>query len=114
MKQTCAVGIAAVLVLSAGTAFAQDKNDEKGMQVFRAQKCTQCHSIAGVGSKKGALDEIGSKLTAAQIREWIVDPDGMRKKTQPPPTRKPLMKKVKIAGDDLDALVQFLASQKKS
>ena len=115
MKQTCIViGWVATFVLVSAPAFSQASKEEKGMQVFRAQKCTQCHSIAGVGNKKGALDEIGSKLTAAQIREWIVDPEGMRVKSQPPSTRKPPMKKVKIPADDLDALVGFLAGLKKS
>jgi hypothetical protein len=42
--------------------------------VYAAQKCAICHSIAGVGSKKFPLAGVGTKLTADQIREWIVDP----------------------------------------
>lgn len=90
--------MAAAAVLMAGSAAAQDKNKDKAMQIFVAQKCTQCHSIAGKGSKKGALDDVGKKLTAAQIREWLVDPVGTTAKTTPPPTRKPPMKKKAIPG----------------
>ena len=36
---------------------------DRGMQVYAAQKCSVCHSIAGKGNKKGALDDVGSKLT---------------------------------------------------
>jgi hypothetical protein len=114
MKQRwIAIGCAATVIMLSGTASAQGPKDEKGMQIFKAQKCTQCHSVAGVGNKKGTLDEIGSKMTAAQIKEWIVDPEGSRAKAQPPPTRKPFMKKVKISDGDLDALVQFLSGLKK-
>jgi mono/diheme cytochrome c family protein len=113
MKQTSiALAASAAVLMMADAAFAQAK-DDKGMQVFRAQKCTQCHAIAGIGNKKGALDEIGSKLTPVEIRAWITDPDGMRAKTQPPPTRKPVMKKLSMPAGDLDALVAMLKDLKK-
>ena len=50
---------------------------EKGAQVYAAQKCSMCHSIAGKGNAKGPLDDVGSKFTSDQIHEWIVDPAGM-------------------------------------
>jgi len=105
------VGIAALL-FCAGTALAQDAKAAKAMDVFTKQKCTTCHSIAGRGSKKGPLDDVGSKLTPAQIREWLVDPVGMAAKTQPPPTRKPPMKKKPLSAEDLDVLVAYLSTLK--
>lgn len=105
------LGAAAVLI-TAGSAFGQDARTEKGMQVFVAQKCTTCHSVAGKGNKKGPMDEIGSKLTAAQIKEWITDPVGTAAKTKPAPTRKPAMKKTPIAPGDVDALVALLSGLK--
>lgn len=106
-----AVGIGSMM-LWAGTALAQDAKAAKAMDVFVKQKCTTCHSIAGRGSKKGPLDDVGSKLTPAQIREWLVDPVGMAAKTQPPPTRKPPMKKKALSAEDLDALVAYLSTLK--
>jgi len=105
------LGAAAVLIV-AGSAFGQDANAEKGMQVFVAQKCTMCHFVAGKGNKKGPLDEIGSKLTAAQIKAWITDPVGTAAKTTPAPTRKPAMKKTALAPADVDALVALLSGLK--
>jgi mono/diheme cytochrome c family protein len=104
---------AAVFLALAGVASGQDPKTEKGMQVFAAQKCTTCHSIGGKGSKKGPLDEVGSKLTADQIKQWIVDPIGTAAKTTPPPTRKPAMKKKDIPAADVDALVALLSTLKK-
>jgi mono/diheme cytochrome c family protein len=86
---------------------------EKGAQVYAAQKCSMCHSIAGKGNAKGPLDDVGSKLTSDQIREWIVDPAGMTAKQKA--TRKPAMpaKYAALPKDDLDALVAYMASLKK-
>jgi mono/diheme cytochrome c family protein len=102
----------AVLLAVTGSASGQNPNAEKGMKVFVAQKCTTCHSIAGKGNKKGSLDEVGDKLTAAQIRQWIADPVGTAAATTPPPTRKPAMKKKDIPAGDVDALVALLSSLK--
>ena len=85
---------------------------EKGAAVYAAQKCSMCHSLDGKGQAKGPLDGVGSKLTADDIREWIVHPDVMTKKTNA--TRKPVMRAYpNLPKEDLDALVAFLASKKK-
>jgi mono/diheme cytochrome c family protein len=112
MKWMIAI-IAAAVSMAATASFAQDKKAERGLKVFQEQKCTLCHSIAGKGNKKGALDEVGSKLTEAQIRAWIVDPVGTAAKTKPAPTRKPPMKKKEMPGDDVDALVAYLSGLRK-
>ena len=106
------LGIAAVLLAAEATVAADTKSD--GVKVFNAQKCSTCHSIEGKGNKKGPLDEVGSKLTAAQIKEWITDPEGMAAKTKPAPTRKPPMKKKVMPAGDVDALVAWLSTLKKS
>jgi len=96
--------------LSVGSAAAQDAKVQKGMQVFAAQKCSQCHSIAGKGNAKGKLDDVGSKISAAEMKEWIVDPVGMAAKNKK--DRKPPMKKKPLANDDVDALVAYLSTLK--
>lgn len=101
-----------LLAFSAG-AFAQDAKIEKGAKVYADQKCSICHSIAGKGNAKGALDDVGSKLTAAEIHDWIVKPAEMTAKTKA--ERKPAMpaKYGSLPKDDLDALVAYLGSLKK-
>jgi mono/diheme cytochrome c family protein len=94
----------------AASAAAQDAK-AKGQQLFTDQKCTLCHSIGDKGNKKGPLDDVGSKLTSAEIREWITDSKGMTAKTKA--TRKPEMKAYTLAKDDVDALVAYLSSLKK-
>jgi mono/diheme cytochrome c family protein len=102
----------AFVVALAGTAFAQDAATiEKGKQVYTAQKCQACHSVGGVGNKKGALDDVGTRLKAADIRQWITAAPEMAAKAKA--ERKPLMKAYpNLAKDDLDALVSYLASLK--
>lgn len=85
---------------------------EKGAAVFAAQKCSLCHALEGKGNAKGALDGVGTKLTAAEIRQWIVTPAEMSAKVKA--ERKPAMKAfTTLPKDDLDALVAFLSSKKK-
>ena len=62
--------VVVVLGLSVANASAQGSVD-KGMKVFAESKCSMCHSIDGKGNAKGALDEVGSKLSAADIKAWI-------------------------------------------
>ena len=83
----------------------------KGEKVYADQKCGLCHSIGDKGNKKGPLDGVGGKLTAAEIRQWMVDAPGMTAKTKS--ERKPAMKSYTLPGGDLDALVAYMASLKK-
>ena len=101
------------VVALAGTAAAQDAAKiEKGKQVYAAQKCQVCHSIAGVGNRKGALDDVGTRLKEGDIRQWIIAAPEMAAKTKA--ERKPPMKSYStLAKDDLDSLVAYLASLKK-
>jgi len=93
-----------------GAAAAQEAH-AKGEQVYAAQKCSLCHSIAGKGNAKGSLDGIGSRLSVDEIREWIVDAKGMTAKTKSP--RKPAMRHFALPKDEVDALVAYLSSLKK-
>lgn len=103
--------LAAVLCVGvAATAAAQDAK-AKGEKVYADQKCSLCHSIAGKGNAKGSLDDVGGKLKADEIREWIVDAKGMTAKTKA--TRKPEMKQYTLPKDDVDALVAYLSNLKK-
>lgn len=85
---------------------------KKGQEVYAAQKCQICHSIAGKGAKASPLDGVGAKLSAEEIRNWIVDPVAMTAKTKS--TKKPPMpaKYSKLPAAELDALVAYLQSLK--
>lgn len=102
-----------VIGTAIGTAPAAAQDLKRGEAVYAAQKCAMCHSLDGKGQAKGPLDGVGSKLTADEIREWIVNPAEMTKKHNA--TRKPPMRAYpKLPKEDLDALVAFMASKKKA
>ena len=101
-----------IVALVAAPVAAQDaKLAEKGATLFVDQKCSLCHSIEGKGNKKAPMEEPLAKLSADEIRQWIVDAKGMTAKTQP--TRKPEMKAYTLPKEDVDALVAYLSSLKK-
>ena len=104
-----ALAVAALATFAATTASAQDA--AAGAKVFADQKCSLCHSVAGKGNAKGSLDEVGSKLSAADIRAWIEDAPGMTTKTKA--ERKPVMKAYSLPKGDVDALVAYLSTLKK-
>jgi mono/diheme cytochrome c family protein len=108
-----AADAAAEPVRASGTAATQDKAQlEQGMKVYADQKCSVCHAIAGKGNAKGPLDAVGSRLTADQIREWMVNPAEMTKKTKA--ERKPPMRAYpNLPKADVDALVAYMLSLKK-
>jgi mono/diheme cytochrome c family protein len=88
----------------------------KGKQVYEAAmpKCKVCHSVGGVGNAKGALDDVGSKLKADEIKAWLRTPKEMTEKAKA--ARKPVMPAYapdKISDADLDALTAYLLSLKK-
>ena len=79
-----------ICVVAASILSAQDATIAKGQQVYADQKCGLCHSISDKGNKKGPLDGVGSKLSAADLRLWMTDAKAMTEKTKS--TRKPEMK----------------------
>ncbi len=101
---------AALVAVGSGPALAQDGAQmEKGKAVYDAQKCSLCHSVAGRGNAKGPLDKVGAKLSAEDIRKWIVTPKEMKSETN----RKPEMRAYpNLPAADLDAVVAYLRSLK--
>jgi mono/diheme cytochrome c family protein len=106
------LGFTVALVLASSVpAFCADAKVDKGKELFTAQKCTLCHSVAGKGNPKGKLDGVGAKLSAAEIKQWITDPVTMAAKTKA--ERKPPMKPKPLPADDVDALVAYLSTLKE-
>jgi len=107
------VVLALAFTFAAASAFAQGAGAvARGEQVYAAQKCMICHAVAGKGNKNGSLDGVGAKLSADEIRQWIVAAPDMAAKTNA--TRKPVMRAfANLPKEDLDGLVAYLSSLKK-
>ena len=99
-------------VLLAPSLAAAGQDAKRGEQVYTAQKCQGCHNIAGKGYKANTLDGVGKKLSAADIKAWIMTPKEMATKTKA--TGKPPMpdRYAKLPAADVDALVAYLQTLK--
>jgi mono/diheme cytochrome c family protein len=104
--------VTVVVCVFAGHAFAEDAAHDK--QVFTDLKCLVCHSVGGEGNKKGAaLDGIGAKLTAEDIRHWVTNAPEMAAKANI--DRKPPMKaNPDFSKEQVDALVAYLVTLKNT
>ena len=90
----------------ASLAGAEDAQVQRGVAVYAAQKCSLCHTIAGVG-KRTSLDGVGAKLSPDEIRLWLTDPKAAAAKAKS--TAKPVMKDYsKLPAADIDALVAYM------
>jgi len=97
----------------AAAAAAQDAAQVKqGQAIYTAQKCQMCHAIGGKGGKASALDGVGAKLSAEDIRQWITHPKEAATKASS--TKKPPMpaKYGSLPAAELDALVAYMQSLK--
>jgi mono/diheme cytochrome c family protein len=101
----------AASVLAIPTVGAAQDLRAQGEKVYATQKCSLCHAVEGKGNTKGPLDDVGSRLSADDIRAWIVDAKGMTAKTKA--SRKPEMRAYSLPKEDVDALVAYLTSLKK-
>jgi mono/diheme cytochrome c family protein len=101
-----------VFVGLTGTARAQDAKVTRGQKLYADNRCQMCHSIDGKGNAKGPLDDVGTRLTAEQLRQWLINPAEMTGKMKA--TRKPPMPPyAKLPKEDVEALVAYMQTMKK-
>ena len=110
VRWIAAVGFGVVLVAS--RASAQDAKVAQGEKLYAQHKCSMCHAVAGKGNAKGPLDDAGTKFTAEELRQWLINPQEMSVKTKS--TRKPPMPSyAKLSKEDVEALVAYMQTLKK-
>ena len=100
-----------VLGVAAGASAQDAKKIAVGKEAYDKHGCVKCHQIDGKGSKISPLDGVGTKLSEAEIRQWLVDPDTMTGKLPKKPVAR--MKKQTLTDAEVDGLVAYLASLKK-
>jgi mono/diheme cytochrome c family protein len=91
------------------------KKAAEGEKIFAAQKCGNCHMVKGVGGKTSvALDKVGAKLSAADLRGWLVDTAAMeaKLKAKPKVSMAGFMKNKKLTDPEIDALVAYMQTLK--
>jgi mono/diheme cytochrome c family protein len=111
MRRLVLVTLLAVPIAAVPAAAQDAALIKKGSEVYVAQKCSLCHSIAGKGNKQNPLDGVGAKLSADDIKHWIVNPKEMEAKLATKP-KMPMKAFPKLPAADLDALVAYMLSLK--
>jgi len=106
------IAIVFVGLIATSRPAAAQGDPKKGEQVYTAQKCQICHSIAGKGGKANPLDGVGAKLSAEDTRQWITHPKEAAAKAKS--QKKPPMpdRYSKLPAADIDALVAYMQSLK--
>jgi mono/diheme cytochrome c family protein len=85
-----------------------------GKKTFEDTKCSKCHGAEGKNPKDPKLSLVEgaiTKLSADDIRKWIVSPKEMTAKLPRKP--KEVMKKFELTDAQVDALVAYVQSLQK-
>jgi mono/diheme cytochrome c family protein len=111
-KKMLPIALLSFAVWTASTLVASAQDAKRGETVYGAQKCMTCHLIGGKGNKTNPLDGVGGKISADEIKQWIMNPTEMTAKIKS--TKKPPMpaKYGSLPAADLDALVAYMQSLK--
>jgi mono/diheme cytochrome c family protein len=113
--------IALAMGLVGSTVLADQAPDPKlaaqGKKLYATYKCDKCHMIAGKGSKKGPLDGVAAKLSAADIKKWMTHPAEMEKTLEKPPkTTDSMSNALRTKGiepGEVDALTAYMLTLTK-
>jgi cytochrome c2 len=105
MKRLVLLVVAGIIaVMFCAPLYAQDAAN--GEKVFAREKCGMCHTAT-----RNSLKDVGSKLTADQIKEWIKNPKQAAANAKS--TAKPPMRSFeKLADKDVNDLVAYLQTMK--
>lgn len=83
---------------------------EAGKKIYDAQGCARCHAIAGQGNPRTPLDGVAERLSAGEIRMWVVASPEL-KDVMAPRVFQAKQAYQSLSAEELDALVAYLASK---
>lgn len=76
---------------------------------FERLRCSNCHSIGGIGNPGSPLDGIGARMSAAEIRDWTLATGAARQEI----SARTAQRKSQAANDpELQALIDYLAASR--
>ena len=104
-KLTIALMFLAVIAIA--STLAACSSNSKGAEVFRREKCMDCHTLKGKGGAVGPnLTMVGSKRSRDYIIQQIKDPKSHNPKTEMPSYSN------RIPEEDIQALADYLSGMK--
>jgi mono/diheme cytochrome c family protein len=84
-------------------------DNARGRTVYEAQNCATCHSLAGEGNPRRPLDDIGARLTSAELRAWTTG-TGEAAAMLSEAVVKRKQRYSNLPAEDLDALMAYLST----
>ncbi|MCF8475107.1 MAG: cytochrome c [Emcibacter sp.] len=82
-----------------------------GRQIYKQNGCQLCHSIAGEGNPRNPLDNIATKHSGEEIRDWITGADTLKEKL-PSHIYNSKQRYKSLSQDDLNNLIIYLQNPK--
>jgi mono/diheme cytochrome c family protein len=99
-------------VVADPAAAAQVADSARGRAVFERRGCGGCHSAAGAGGGRLALNGVGGRRSRAELRAWTTGEGAAAAELPPATVRR--KQDLGMPAADLEALISFLASLKSS
>ena len=83
-----------------------------GRNVFEEQRCTACHSVAGLGNPRYPLDGV-SRLSPEELRDWITGSGPAKDLLSSTVLRRKERYKT-LPAEEMNALITYLSSFQES
>lgn len=104
-RVVCTIVGGGLIAVMAAAPLAAAGDKVKGEKIYKDQQCVKCHRIGSSGSKMGPeLTKVGSSRDQAWLLKYLTNPKGENPKNKMP--------SVKVKGQDLDDLIEYLLSLK--
>ena len=101
------IALLSFAVIAIAATLAACSSSSKGAEVFRREKCMDCHTLKGKGGSVGPnLTRVGSKRSRDYIIQQIKDPKSHNPKTEMPSYSN------RIPEQDINALADYLSGLK--
>ncbi len=83
----------------------------RGREIYEANRCSGCHSIAGTGNPRSPLDGVGARRTKEDLVDWITG-TGTAAESLPSGVVRRKQRYSDLPPGDLTALVEYLSTLK--
>jgi mono/diheme cytochrome c family protein len=84
----------------------------RGRALFASKGCQRCHSVAGEGNARNALDGVGARRTPAELRAWTIGAEALAD-SLPPSAFRAKQAFQQMRAEELGPLITYLSSLKQ-
>ncbi len=110
LNRLCIALVTLTFACGAALAAQDPQQVEAGKKLYDVYDRKKCHRIGGASGKLHSLEGVATKMSAEDIRKWLVSPAEMTKTLKKKPTT--TMKKQAFKPGEIDAFMAYLATLK--